>query len=29
MDWLPTLVGIGGGRADPAYPSDGISMRRR
>ena len=27
MDWLPTFVGIGGGRVDPAYPSDGMDIR--
>src|SRR5204862_5882429 len=28
MDWLPTLLEIAGGQPDPAYPSDGISLRR-
>jgi arylsulfatase A-like enzyme len=27
MDWLPTFVAAGGGRQDPAYPSDGIDVR--
>ncbi len=28
MDWLPTLLEIAGGKADPAYPPDGISLVR-
>lgn len=27
MDWLPTFVAAGGGRQDPAYPSDGVDIR--
>jgi arylsulfatase A-like enzyme len=27
MDWLPTFIAAGGGRQDPAYPSDGIDIR--
>jgi arylsulfatase A-like enzyme len=27
MDWLPTFVAAGGGRTDPAYPSDGLDIR--
>jgi arylsulfatase A-like enzyme len=27
MDWLPTFVSAGGGRLDPAYPSDGVDIR--
>ncbi|MEO6041573.1 MAG: sulfatase-like hydrolase/transferase [Croceibacterium sp.] len=27
MDWLPTLVAAGGGRVDPAYPTDGADLR--
>ncbi|MEO6153257.1 MAG: sulfatase-like hydrolase/transferase [Croceibacterium sp.] len=27
MDWLPTFVAAGGGRVDPAYPSDGTDIR--
>ena len=27
MDWLPTFVAAGGGRVDPAYPSDGADIR--
>jgi arylsulfatase A-like enzyme len=26
MDWLPTLLAAAGGRPDPAYPSDGMSL---
>jgi len=26
MDWLPTLLAAAGGKADPAYPPDGISL---
>jgi arylsulfatase A-like enzyme len=26
MDWLPTLLEAGGGKPDPAYPPDGISL---
>jgi hypothetical protein len=26
MDWLPTFLEIGGGRPDPNYPLDGISL---
>jgi arylsulfatase A-like enzyme len=26
MDWLPTLLAAGGGKPDPASPSDGISL---
>ena len=26
MDWLPTLLALGGGRPDPAYPSDGMDL---
>ncbi len=28
MDWLPTLLEIAGGKPDPAYPPDGISLVR-
>jgi len=28
MDWLPTLLEIAGGKADTAYPPDGISLVR-
>ena len=27
MDWLPTFVAAGGGRQDPAFPSDGVDLR--
>ena len=27
MDWLPTFVAAGGGRQDPAHPSDGVDIR--
>lgn len=27
MDWLPTFVAAGGGRQDPAFPSDGVDIR--
>jgi arylsulfatase A-like enzyme len=27
MDWLPTFVAAGGGRQDPAFPSDGMDIR--
>jgi len=26
MDWLPTLLEIAGGKADPSYPPDGMSL---
>ncbi len=26
MDWLPTLLALGGGRPDPAFPPDGIDL---
>ena len=26
MDWLPTFLAAGGGRQDPAYPSDGVDI---
>jgi len=26
MDWLPTFVAAGGGKQDPAYPSDGVDI---
>lgn len=26
MDWVPTLLGVAGAQADPAYPSDGESL---
>ena len=26
MDWLPTFVAAGGGRQDPAFPSDGVDI---
>jgi len=26
MDWLPTFVAAGGGKADPAFPPDGIDI---
>jgi arylsulfatase A-like enzyme len=26
MDWLPTFVAAGGGRLDPAHPSDGVDI---
>lgn len=26
MDWMPTLLAIAGGRADPVYPSDGMDI---
>ena len=28
MDWLPTFVAAAGGRPDPAFPSDGIDIRK-
>ena len=28
MDWSATLLDIGGGQADPAYPLDGVSLAR-
>ena len=28
MDWLPTFLEIAGGKADPAYPLDGVSLVR-
>ncbi len=27
MDWLPTFVAAGGGRQNPAFPSDGVDIR--
>jgi arylsulfatase A-like enzyme len=26
MDWMPTLLSVGGGAVDPAYPSDGMDL---
>ena len=28
MDWSATMLDMGGGQADPAYPIDGVSLRR-